>query len=591
MDIATLSLLLLAGLFVFLIAGVPLGFATGLLGGVVIAINFGAPGLGLVMQRVYDLVITYAVIAVPLFIVMASLLERSGIAKDMYDALNLTLGRRRGGVAVVTTVMAVIMAAMSGIIGGEIVLLGLVALPQMLRLGYDKHLAIGTICAGGSLGTMIPPSVVLIIYGIVTETSITKLFTAAFVPGLMLATVYILYIIIRTRLQPHLAPLPSELRAAAAASASAAMDDKGVSGGEGLTKGDNDGAAELERSSALVGEDSLTSHDVGSSERHQLMPAGAARKKLKSVETDDNGGVTSRGVVDIDGDGDKGGAASRGVVEIDEVERPLHEFVTIVSPFLLGLFGLFIARANGMDGTQQIAALIFVSATAGMIAVALLRNSDDFPVSKGLLPPLIVVDLVLGSIYGGVTGITEAAAMGVVATFLLITIRRELSLRTLLEGMEQTFRSVGTILWVTFGATVLAGAFSLSGGNDYVAGAILDLDISPLGVIFMMMLVFLVLGMFMDWIGIVLLTMPVFIPIVKELGYDPIWFGILFSINMQVAFLTPPFGSAAFYLKSVVPPEIDLVTIYRSFGPFICLQLLVLMLVLFFPWIALFLVD
>ncbi|MXW84687.1 MAG: TRAP transporter large permease subunit, partial [Boseongicola sp. SB0667_bin_21] len=165
LGVGTLSLLLLVGIFVLLVAGVPLGFATGFLGAIIIWLNFGEPGLGLVMQRVYDLVVTHAIIAVPFFIVMASLLERSGIAKDMYDALNVAMGKTRGGVAIVTTVMAVIMAAMSGIIGGEIVLLGLVALPQMLRLGYDKHLAIGTICAGGSLGTMIPPSVVLIIYG------------------------------------------------------------------------------------------------------------------------------------------------------------------------------------------------------------------------------------------------------------------------------------------------------------------------------------------------------------------------------------------------------------------------------------------
>ena len=184
MDIGTMSLLLLVAIFVLLAIGVPLGFATGLLGAIIIFFKFGEPGLGLVMQRVYDLAVTYAIIAVPLFIFMASLLERSGIARDMYDALNVALGRMRGGVAVVTTVMAVIMAAMSGIIGGEIVLLGLVALPQMLRLGYNQNLAIGTICAGGSLGTMIPPSVVLIMFGLITETSINALFTAAFLPGL-----------------------------------------------------------------------------------------------------------------------------------------------------------------------------------------------------------------------------------------------------------------------------------------------------------------------------------------------------------------------------------------------------------------------
>ena len=494
MDVGTLSLILLVGLFVLLVAGVPLGFATGVLGGLVIYINFGVPGLGLVLQRVYDLAITYAIIAVPLFIVMASLLERSGIAKDMYDALNIALGKLRGGVAIVTTVMAVVMAAMSGIIGGEIVLLGLVALPQMLRLGYDKHLAIGTICAGGSLGTMIPPSVVLIIYGLVTETSITALFTAAFVPGLMLALSYIVYIIVRTRLNPALAPLQHEIA------------------------GD-----------------------------------------VHAVQAD---------------------------------TPPVHtaaELALNLFPVLVGLGAVGVGRALGHGGTEQVAWFIFSSAAVGMLEVLWLRGTDRYPIAKGLLPPLIVVDLVLGSIYGGVTGITEAAAMGVVASFVLITIRNELGVIMVLESLEQTFRSVGTILWVTFGATVLAGAFSLSGGNKYVADAILGLDIAPIGVILVMMLIFLILGMFMDWIGIVLLTMPVFMPIVKQLGYDPIWFGILFSVNMQVAFLTPPFGSAAFYLKSVTPPEIDLVTIYRSFGPFMCLQLGVLAVLLFFPEISLFL--
>ena len=505
MDIGTMSLLLLVAIFVLLAIGVPLGFATGLLGAIIIFFKFGEPGLGLVMQRVYDLAVTYAIIAVPLFIFMASLLERSGIARDMYDALNAALGRMRGGVAVVTTVMAVIMAAMSGIIGGEIVLLGLVALPQMLRLGYNQNLAIGTICAGGSLGTMIPPSVVLIMFGLITETSINALFTAAFLPGLLMGALYILYIIVRTRLNPSLAPLQTEIRARAGPAAAGA-----------LTAGGDAGDSTARESSPVTMETALT-----------------------------------------------------------------------VGPFVVGLLAALIAGASGVEGSDRIAWLIFVSALVALGIVLKLRNDTRFPVARGLLPPLIVVDLVLGSIYGGVTGITEAAAMGVVASFVLITIRRELGSRMFGEALAQTFRSVGTILWVTFGATVLAGAYSLSGGNTYAANLIVGLDVAPIGIIVTMMLVFLVLGMFMDWIGIVLLTMPVFMPIVKQLGYDPIWFGILFCINMQVAFLTPPFGSAAFYLKSVAPPHIDLVAIYRSFGPFMCLQLFVLALVLFFPGIAL----
>ena len=185
MSIEVISLLLLLGILAFLVLGAPLGFATGVLGAAVVYIKFGEPGLGLVMRRMYDLCTNYVLISVPLFIFMASLLERSTIAKDLYDSLNIWLRHARGGIAVVTAIMAIIMAAMSGIIGGEVVLLGLVALPQMLRLGYNQNLAIGTICASGSLGTMIPPSIVLIIYGLVTETSIHKLFIAA-IAGLML---------------------------------------------------------------------------------------------------------------------------------------------------------------------------------------------------------------------------------------------------------------------------------------------------------------------------------------------------------------------------------------------------------------------
>ena len=240
MDIGTISLVLLLGLFFLLAIGMPLGLASAILAVFVLVMKFepallsnplsfgcpdwyteanpgsrciltGRPGAGplnILQQKVYGVLTSYVLISVPLFIFMASLLERSGIAKDMYASLNVWLSRTRGGIAIVTSIMAVIMAAMSGIIGGEVVLLGLIALPQMLRLGYNQNLAIGTICASGSLGTMIPPSIVLIMYGLITETSIKALFTAAFLPGFMLASLIIIYIIVRTQLRPEDAPLP-----------------------------------------------------------------------------------------------------------------------------------------------------------------------------------------------------------------------------------------------------------------------------------------------------------------------------------------------------------------------------------------------
>lgn len=441
MGIAELSILLLVGIVVLLAAGVPLGLASGFLGVCVAYWKLGERGFFILGQRMYDLTIEHALLAVPLFIFMAMLLERSNIAKDMYDSLNLWLSRTRGGIAIVTAIMAIIMAAMSGIIGGEVVLLGLIALPQMLRLGYNQNLAVGTICASGSLGTMIPPSIVLIIYGVVTDTSIHALFRAAIVPGLMLGGLYIVYIMVRTRLNPSLAPLPDE--------------------GEEVTWG------------------------------------------------------------------------------------------------------------------EKIAAL------------------------KGLIPPVILVTAILGSIYGGITGITEAAAIGCLGTLLLIFLRGEFSVRLFLEALQRTLRSTGTILWVTFGATCLAGAYSIAGGPVFVANSILGMELPNMGVILMMMLIFLFLGALMDWVGIVLLTMPVFLPIVAgmsaaEMGLfgnlDPshlkVWFGILFCMNMQVSFLSPPFGPAAFYLKSVAPPHIQLTDIFKGFMPFICIQLIGLCVMLAFPEIT-----
>ena len=429
MGIEAISMLLLVGILLFLVLGVPIGFATGLLGGAVLYYKFGLPGVGLVMQRMYGLCTNYVLISIPLFIFMASLLERSTIAQDLYNALNVWLHRRRGGVAVITAIMAIIMAAMSGIIGGEVVLLGLIALPQMLRLGYNQNLAVGTICASGSLGTMIPPSIVLIMYGLVTETSIHKLFIAAIVPGLLLGGLYIAYIIVRVKMNPALAP----------------MDD--------------------------------------------------------SIPDD----------------------------------------------------------------------------------ITLKEKITHLP---GVVAPVLLVVIVLGSIYGGITGIAEAAAMGVCGTLFCIWQRRELTLDLFMDALRRSFKSVGMIIWITFGATVLAGAYTLSGGPAFVASSIVSMDIPPYGLLLVMMLILLVLGMFLDWIGIVLLTMPVFLPIILNLGYDPIWFGILFCINMQVSFLSPPFGPAAFYLKSVAPPHIGLLEIYRSFFPFIGLQVIVLAIVFLFPGVV-----
>ncbi len=420
---------LVGSIFALLLTGLPLAFVTGLVALVFTIGWFGPNAIPLVISRVFGFITEYSLVAVPMFVFMASLLDRSGIAKDLFNGMRVLAGRLPGGVAVQTLVVAVFLAAMSGIIGGEIVLLGMLALPQMLRLGYDRKIAIGVVCGGGSLGTMIPPSIVLIIYGLIASVSIADLFLAAITPGLMLAGLYVLYVLTRCTLNPSLAP---------------------------------------------------------------PMP----------------------------------------VLPPDERRR------------------------------QRVLAL------------------------KSILLPAAIAFMVLGTIYAGIASVTEAAAMGVFGVLAATAIRGEFSVRLIHDSVMQTLTTCGMIIWIGIGAATLVGVYNLMGGNRFVSSTILGIDAAPVVIIMVMMLILLVLGLFLDWIGIAMLTLPIFVPIVTQLGYDPIWFGILFAVNMQVSFLSPPFGPAAFYLKGVAPPEIQLKDIFGSLIPFIVMQLMVLGMILAFPELA-----
>jgi tripartite ATP-independent transporter DctM subunit len=434
LGIETATLLIIAVMLILMLAGVPLAWITMSLAIGCTLIWLGPAGLPLVASRVYGFVNEYVFVAVPLFVLLACVLERSGVAHDLYDAMRVFAGNMPGGVAVQTTLVATVMAAMTGIIGGEIVLLGLIALPQMLRLGYDRNLAIGIICAGGSLGTMIPPSVVLIVYGLTAGVSIGELFLAAVIPGLLLASLYIAYVVVRAIVNPSLAP-----------------------------------------------------------------PAPP-----------------------------------------EELSIPLAAKLRLL---------------------------------------------------KGLILPIMIIVWVLGSIYGGIASVTEAAGVGVAAAFLSAAVRGKLTFALVREALSRTMMTVGVIIWLTLGANAFIGIYNIMGGTRYLTNVIAGLPLEPIGIILVMMAILFVLGCVLDWIGICLLTMPIFVPVVRSLGYDPVWFGVLFCMNMQCSYLTPPFGPAAFYLKSVAPPEIELQTIFRAFPPFILLQLVALAIVLAFPGIVLWLPD
>ncbi len=433
MGIEIISLLMLAAFVLLIIVlGMPIAFATGLIAVAFCALFADLDSLAIVTFRTYGFVNSYVLLSVPMFLMMANILDKSGVAHDLYEALKIWAGRLPGGVAVMTLIAASVMAAMTGIIGGEVILLGLVALPQMLRLRYDSKLAIGVVCAGGSLGTMIPPSLVLVFYGLTTSTSIGDLFLASTIPGIVLALIYICYVLIRCGLNPKLGPpAPPELR------------------------------------------------DI---------PLRAKFAALKSV-----------------------------------------------------------------------------------------------------ILPLLIIFSVLGSIYTGITSVSEAAAMGVAGVIVAAAIRRTLSLAILRDSLYSAMSTCGLLIWLSIGANAMVGVYNLLGGITYLKSIMTGLPLAPMGVILIMMAIFLILGMFMDWFSIMLLTMPIFAPTVTALGYDLIWFGVLFNITMQVGYLSPPFGQAAFYLKSVAPPEISLNHIFASLLPFIGLQIIGLLIVLFIPDVAMFL--
>ena len=432
MDIGLLTLLIVLSIAILLVMGLPLAFVTGSVAVTVGLLMFGPVVLGLIGSRIYSFMSEYVLVAVPMFILMASLMERTGVARDLFKAMHVWAGGLKGGLAVQTLFAAMIMAAMTGIIGGEIVLLGMIALPQMLRLGYQKNIAVGTICAGGSLGTMIPPSIVLIIYGLTANVPIGDLFVATIIPGFLLAGLYLAYILIRCAIDPTLGP-------------PAPLEERQIS---------------LAQKLALV---------------------------------------------------------------------------------------------------------------------------------KNLVLPLMVAVCVLGSIYTGIASVSEAAGMGVVGTIIAAFVRKELTWKIMRDSLLQTMNTCGMLLWLTFGATALIGVYNLMGGTQFVKSVVTGLELAPIGVILIMMGILVVMGLFMDWVGILLLTVPIFVPVITALGYDPVWFGVLFCMNMQVSYLSPPFGPAAFYLKGVAPPEISLQDIFAGLWPFIILQLIGLLMVLCVPGIALWL--
>src|SRR3954465_7260189 len=443
-DIAWLTLLLFGSLGILLALGLPMAFCTGSLAVVFLFLFGNSAILNMMPSRIFPFMTDYQLSAVPLFIFMAAMLEKAGIIEELFDAVYKWLGSVKGGLAAATVLACTALAAMVGVVGATEVTMGMIALPAMLRRGYDQKLACGSLLAGGTLGILIPPSVMAIVYAVVAQQSLGELLVGSIFPGLLLSGLYIAYILVRCYINPSLGP-------------------------------------------AL----------------------------------------------------------------------PIEERVSTREKFML---------------------------------------------LKKTIAPLLLIILVLGVIFVGIATPVEAAGIGTFGALFVSALHRRLNWPSVQEAAIATLKATAMVMWIFFGATMFVGFFIVKGGQTFVADSILGIGLPPYGVLLLMMVVLFVLGMFLDWVGILLLTVPIFLPIMKTLAFSglfgipgvepsqmPLWYGVIFMVNMQMAFLSPPFGYSLFYLKSVAPPQISMAMIFKAAVPFICLQAVGNALCIIFPQIILWL--
>jgi len=431
LNIEVLTLLFFGLLFTFIMLGVPLAFVLGGLSIIFLYFEQGPIAFYLIASKMWDLMETSSLIAIPLYVFMAMLLERSGVAHDLYRMMHLWWGGVRGGLAIGTVAICTIFAAMSGISGAAVVTMGTIALPQMLSRGYDKQLALGAINAGGGWGILIPPSILMVLYALITEVSVGKLFAAGVLPGLLLFFLVSLYIGIRCWFQPHLGPsLPKE------------------------------------------------------------------------------------------------------------------------------------ERSNWKEKIDALRAVFL---------------------------PIFIIFIVLGAIFGGFATVTEAAAVGVFGALVASAVNRKLTWKVISESSLRTFRLTTIITWIVFAAHAYSMAYTAMGAESFITHLTEQIPGGKWGALGFMMFVLFILGMVLDPVGIMLITLPVFLPLVAGHGFDPVWFGILFVIMMEISYMTPPFGFNLFYLRSVAPPEVTMKDIYWSVGPYTLVELSGLFIIVLFPAIALWL--
>ena len=570
--------------------------------------------LDLMVQRAYSVMSNDVLISIPLFVFMGYLVERANLIEKLFKSLHLATARIPGSLAVATIVTCAVFATATGIVGAVVTLMGLLAFPAMLKAGYSIRLSAGAVTAGGCLGILIPPSVLLIVYGATAGVSVVQLYAGAFFPGIMLASLYIGYVIIVAKLKPSLAPpLSAEDRhvplPAFAEIVSDTISHKALPGLIGAIKGKRNAAVPMRTllnhlfivllpalaAALMMGAIYLSVTAPAAQLVEGLVEMGGAVSDQVTDAKPEAGGLqeppaegglqeppVAGGLQEPPAEGAKEAPAQNAVAAVAtapvETAKPVVAQAAVVQERLAAPRGYWIAL-----GICAVALALFY-------AIFSFARLEIFKMLLGSFFPLALLILsVLGTIVFGLATPTEAAAMGSLGGLILAAAYRRLNIGMLKESVYLTAKTSAMVCWLFVGSSIFSAAFALLGGQEIINKWVLSLDMTPVQFMILAQIVIFLLGWPLEWTEIIVIFMPIFIPLLPHFNIDPLFFGLLVALNLQTAFLSPPVAMAAFYLKGVAPPHVTLNQIFLGMMPFMVIQVIALVMLYVFPDIGLWL--
>ncbi len=566
--------------------------------------------LDLMVQRAYSVMSNDVLISIPLFVFMGYLIERANLIEKLFKSMHLAMARVPGSLAVATIVTCAIFATATGIVGAVVTLMGLLALPAMLRAGYSVQLSAGAITAGGCLGILIPPSVMLIVYGATAGVSVVKLYAGAFFPGIMLATLYVIYVVIIAKIKPHMAPPMSAEDRIVPLPAFAQVVSKEVSntvlpGLIGAIKGKRNAAVPMRELLNHLGIALLPVLAVAAIMGTIYLKITAplppevvegvvamGGELVNSAEESDEGSLAEPPGDDLQTPpGTEQSAAP--ATDKAPVEMAAKEAEPAATPTVAT------DDSTATAGERQAAPMSFwIGLASCAVALAIFyayfsfARLEIFKMLLGSFFPLALMILaVLGTIVFGLATPTEAAAMGSLGGLLLAAAYRRLNYVVLRESVYLTAKTSAMVCWLFVGSSIFSAAFALLGGQEIINTWVLGMDLTPVQFMILAQVVIFLLGWPLEWTEIIVIFMPIFIPLLPHFGIDPLFFGLLVALNLQTAFLSPPVAMAAFYLKGVSPPHVTLNQIFAGMLPFMVIQVFAIVLLYMFPAIGMWLPE